>query len=99
MTQTNTTPTLEYCNWTFWEVITPYQKWGIGRDCKGGDELENVTDTITRDDKKLWSPYKQSLEPQVQTFYPEPRPAANCPNCGRQINAVDPYDDGETWRI
>ena len=85
---------MEYCNWTFWECLTPYQKWGIGRDCKGGDELENVTDTISRNDKKLWSPYRKALEPRYQG---EP-PRGECPNCGRYINGVNPYDDGETWR-
>ena len=87
---------IKYCNWTFWEVITPYQKWGIGRDCKGGDKYEVVTDTVTRNDKKLWSPYQASLESRYQDQAPASR--SKCPACGNYINGVNPYDDGETWR-
>ena len=100
---------LEYCNWTFWEVIKPSNKWGVARDC---DDMplvkkpnvgsysydENVTLLLTRSGGRNWTAYNASLQPQVQQRYPYPRPGAQCPKCGKEINGVNPYDDGETWR-
>lgn len=41
------------------------------------------------------SRHKASLQPHLQGTQPA---GANCPNCGKQVNGVNPYDDGETWR-
>ena len=101
---------VEYCNWTFWEVITTSNKYGVQRDCDttplvkqpghgAYDYDENVTIILVRNDSRNWAAYKASLQPQVQTRYPEARPPAQCPNCHRQVNGVNPYDDGETWRL
>jgi hypothetical protein len=100
---------IEYCNWTFWEVIKRSNRWGISRDCddtplvqKPGigpyDYDEKVTLILSRDGGKNWAAYKASLQPQVQQRYPYPRPGAQCPKCHKQVNGVNPYDDGETWR-
>ena len=82
---------LQYCNWSFDECLIPSNKWLVKRDCS--DEIE-----LRRGDSRNWEAYKASLEPQVQTRYAQPRPEAQCPNCGKEINGVNPYDDGETWR-
>ena len=100
---------LEYCNWTFWEVIKRSSKWGVQRDCdttplvkKPGigayDYDERVTITLSRSGGRNWDAYKASLQPQTQTRYPEPLMSAKCPNCHKQVNGVNPYDNGETWR-
>lgn len=100
---------LEYCNWTFWEVVKRSNKWAVQRDCdktplvqqKGigpYDYDENATILLTRGGGRNWDAYRASLQPQRQTRYPEPRPGAQCPGCGKQVNGVNPYDDGETWR-
>ena len=100
---------LEYCNWTFWEVIRPSHKWGIQRDCdtvplvkKPGigqyGYHESVTIVLTRTGGKNWYAYQASLQPQVQQRYPYPLPGAQCPKCHKQVNGVNPYDEGETWR-
>lgn len=101
---------VEYCNWTFLEFIKTGHKWGIQRDCddtplvqKPGigayDYDEGVTAILNRGDNRKWKAYRASLQPQIQTMYPQPIPGAQCPNCGRQVNGVNPYDDGETWRM
>lgn len=98
---------VEYCNWTFWEVIKPSNKWGISRDCDNTplvkqagygpyDFDENVTVVLLRGDSRNWRAYKASLEPTHQ-FYPPPF-NSKCPNCGKYVNGVNPFDDGETWR-
>lgn len=100
-------PDTQYCNWTFWEVIKPSNRWGIQRDCddtplveRDGygpyDFDEKITLTISRDGGKNWLAYKASLEPHGTGEPPSPR--SKCPNCGKYINGVNPYDDGETWR-
>jgi len=86
------TKEIEYCNWSFDECLVPSNKWLVTRDC--GDEIE-----LRRGDSKNWKAYKSSLQPQAQTRYPQSRPGAKCPNCGKEINGVNPYDDGETWRM
>ncbi|HUH57437.1 MAG TPA: hypothetical protein VL020_02855 [Pseudomonadales bacterium] len=88
----------EYCNWTFVEVVAPYQKWVVARDCENNND-ENVDDdsvtfTLSRNDKRNWSAYAKSLEPRYQ----DEAQNAYCPKCGKEINGVNPYDDGETWR-
>lgn len=95
------TDTVEYCNWTFWECITKYQKWAVGRDCDNNGD-SGVSDdvnmiTITRDSpRQNWQAYKASLEP---TYVGQPpRDTSKCPKCGKFVNGVNPYDDGETWR-
>lgn len=97
---------LQYCNWTFWEVIKPNNRWGVNRDCddkpltelKGYGLLHDaVTHVFSRGGRDDMA-YRASLQPQLQTRYPQPRPGAQCPNCGKQVNGVDPYDDGQTWR-
>ena len=59
------------------------------RDC--GDEIE-----LRRGDSKNWKAYKNSLKSRPQ-FTP-PLDSSKCPKCGKYINGVNPYDDGETWR-
>jgi len=81
----------QYCNWSFGECLIPSEKWLVARDC--GDEIE-----LRRGDSRNWKAYKASLTPQVQARYPYARPGARCPNCNKEINGVNPYDDGETWR-
>jgi hypothetical protein len=88
---------LQYCNWTFWECLKPGRQWSVGRDCQGGRE-EDVMITLTRGDSRNWKAYYASLQSQIQTRFPRPLPGAQCPNCGKQVNGVNPYDDGETWR-
>lgn len=79
----------EWCNWSFDECLVPNTKWLVHRDC--GDEIE-----LRRGDSRNWKAYKASLEPRPQ-FTP-PLDASKCPNCGKYVNGVNPYDDGETWR-
>lgn len=95
-----------YCNWTFWEVITRSNKWGIQRECDDKplvqqegyglyDYDENVTKLLLRGDSREWKAYKKSLEPRG-TGEP-PSEWSKCPKCHKYINGVNPYDDGETW--
>lgn len=84
---------IKYCNWTFAECLKPSQKWLVYRDCT--DETELI---LSRGSSKHWRAYTASLQPQIQQRYAYARPGAQCPNCGREINGVNPYDDGETWR-
>ncbi len=97
---------VEWCNWTFWETIEPSKKWGIQRDCDNTplvqqeahgpyDFDERATLVLSRGDSRNWRAYKSSLQPHPQFTNP---PGATCPNCGKQVNGVNPYDDGETWR-
>ena len=77
----------EYCNWSFEECLVKSIRWLVVRDCDG--EI-----TLVRGDSRNWEAYKKSLEPRYQD---EPQ-EAYCPNCHKEINGVNPYDDGETWR-
>lgn len=79
---------IEYCNWEFRECSTPKQKWELKRDCEG------ETITITRGSGKNWRAYELSL----QSRYQGQPPLGECPKCGKYVNGVNPYDDGETWR-
>lgn len=81
---------VQYCNWSFDECLTPSSKWLVRRDC--GDEI-----SLLRGDTRNWKAYKASLEPRPQ-FTP-PLDSSKCPNCRKYINGVNPYDDGETWRM
>lgn len=85
---------IKWCNWTFWECITPSNEWEVGRDCQGG-RVGDQTITLRRGDSRNWKAYKASLEPRRQ-FTP-PSDNSKCPNCNRYINGVNPQDDGETW--
>jgi len=96
---------LQYCNWTFWEVITKSNKWGIQRDCDDkpivsldgyGLLHESVTAILLRGYSRNWRAYKAALEPHGTGEPPSDR--SKCPHCGRYVNGVNPYDDGETWR-
>lgn len=80
---------IEYCNWTFNECLEPSEKWLVTKDC--GAEI-----TLRRGDSKDWQAYKKSLEPH--SIAAPPADSSKCPNCGKYINGVNPYDDGETWR-
>lgn len=80
----------EYCNWEFIECLTPKNKWSLKRDCK--TEME----TISRGSGKNWKAYESSLEPRPLGH--PPSVGAKCPSCGKYVNGVNPYDDGETWR-
>lgn len=82
---------LQYCNWSFDEFVDR-GKWLIKRDC------EDKLIPLNRGDTKNYKAYKASLQPQIQERYEYPRPGAQCPNCHKEINGVNPYDDGETWR-
>lgn len=77
----------EWCNWTFVECLTLKEKWLVPRDCS-----EPIT--LTRGSSKNWKAYALSLEPRYQGH----PPLGGCPNCGKYVNGVNPYDDGETWR-
>jgi hypothetical protein len=83
---------LEWCNWSFDECIKPSQRWLVKRDC------DDTSITLSRNGGKNWNAYKKSLEPQIQTRYQQPKVGAECPKCRKQVNGVNPYDDGETWR-
>lgn len=84
--------TVEWCNWSFDECLTPSQKWLVRRDC--GDEI-----TLARGDSRNWRAYEQSLQPVSRgMFETGVVPNAKCPNCGKEINGVNPHDNGETWR-
>lgn len=98
---------IEYCNWTFWEVITRSNKYGIQRDCDSKplveqegygpyDYHEAVTVILRRGDSRNWKAYKAALEPHGTGEPPSDR--SKCPGCGKYVNGVNPYDDGETWR-
>lgn len=97
-----TTPNtrLEYCNWTFVDCLEKSIKWRVVRDCEPADDWEddNQGFILTRGDSRNWKAYQASLQPQTQTRYPRPLAGAQCPKCGKQVNGVNPYDDGETWR-
>ena len=80
---------IPYCNWSFEEVLKTSNKWLVKRDC--GDEIE-----LTRGDSRNWKAYKATLIPRPQIT--PPTDSSKCPNCGKYINGVNPYDDGETWR-
>lgn len=75
-----------WCNWSFDEFVRK-GKWLVKRDCS--DQI-----TLTRGDSRNWLAYAKSLKPHPQGT----TPGAKCPNCGREVNGVNPYDDGETWR-
>jgi hypothetical protein len=82
----------KYCNWSFNACLKTSRKWLVKRDC------EDNSIELSRGDSRHWKAYKASLQPQVQQRYPYPIPGAQCPNCGKQVNGVNPFDDGETWR-
>ncbi len=82
------TTKIEYCNWSFDECLVNSNKWLVKRDC------EDEPIILTRGSSKNWSSYQKSLEPRYQG---QPQNAF-CPKCFREINGVNPYDDGETWR-
>ena len=77
----------QWCNWSFDECLTPKTRWLVRRDC--GDEIK-----LSRGSGKNWKAYELSLQPRYQGR----PPLGKCPNCGKCINGVNPYDDGETWR-
>lgn len=72
----------EYCNWTFWEVIQRSNKY--------------ATLILTRGDSRNWKAYKAALLPHGTGELPSD--SSKCPSCGKYVNGVNPYDDGETWR-
>lgn len=78
---------VEWCNWSFDEFVDK-GKWLVKRDC------EDKLIPLNRGDSRNWRAYKKSLEPRPQGT----QPGAYCPKCNRNINGVNPYDDGETWR-
>lgn len=81
---------VQYCNWSFDECLVPSEKWLVSRDCD--DKIQ-----LRRYGGKNWDAYKASLEPRQQ-FTP-PSISSKCPKCKKYINGVNPYDDGETWRM
>ena len=80
-------PKIEWCNWVFDQVDT--NKGMVKRDCCDDEIL------LIRGDSKNWKAYQASLKPYRVGGYPDG--ASMCPNCGKFVNAVNPYDDGETW--
>lgn len=84
---TNRQQIIRWCNWSFEEVLKRSNKWLVIRDCDG--EI-----TLSRGDSKNWREYRKSLEPYIETSQKK----GECPNCLALINAVDPYDDGQTGR-
>ena len=81
------TPKIEWCNWVFDYVDT--NKWMVKRDCCDDEIL------LIRGDSKNWKAYQASLKPYRVGGYPDS--VSMCPNCGKFVNGVNPYDDGETW--
>lgn len=77
---------VEWCNWSFDEFLSK-GKWLVKRDCS--DVI-----TLTRGGGKNWRAYRKSLQPHAQGTTPH----AKCPNCDKEINGVNPHDDGQTWR-
>lgn len=101
------TEEIQYCNWTYWEVIKRSKNWGIQRDCDktplvekdgyGRYEFdERVTIVLSRGDSRNWKASQAALEARPTGEPPSIR--SKCPNCGKYVNNVNPYDDGETWR-
>lgn len=80
-------PKIEWCNWAF-DYIDK-DKWMVKRDCCDDEIL------LIRDDSKNWKAYRASLKPYPLGCYPDA--SSMCPNCGKFVNSVNPYDDGETW--
>jgi hypothetical protein len=79
-----------WCNWFFVDCLVGGKKWIVYRDCGGGNKM-----VLTRGDSRNWKAYRRSLEPYSQGQ----KPRGICPNCGRYINGLSPYDDGETWEL
>lgn len=82
-------PKIEWCNWSFDECLTPKTRWLVKRDCDG--EI-----SLSRGSGNNWKAYESSLESRP-VGHP-PSVGSKCPNCGKFINGVNPYDDGQTWR-
>lgn len=80
-------PKIEWCNWVF-EYVDK-NKWIVKRDCCDDEIL------LIRGDSKSWKAYQASLKPYSVEGYPDI--VSKCSNCGRFVNGVNPYDDGETW--
>lgn len=81
---------IEYCNWSFDECLVEDKKWLVKRDCS--DAI-----TLTYGDSRNWKAYKTSLQPRPQGH--PPLDSSKCPNCLKYVNGVNPYDNGETWRM
>lgn len=80
-------PKIEWCNWVF--EYADKNKWLVKRDCCDDEIL------LIRGDNKNWKAYQASLKPYCLGSYPDA--ASMCPNCGKFVNGVNPYNDGETW--
>lgn len=80
-------PKIEWCNWVFDYMDT--NKWMVKRDCCDDEIL------LVRGDSKNWKAYQASLKPYSVGGYPDA--ASMCPNCGKFVNGVNLYGDGETW--
>ena len=82
---------VQWCNWTFDECVVENKKWLVTRDCSD-DQI-----TLTRGDSRNWRAYDNSLKSRYQGQ--SPLETSKCPNCLKYVNGVNPYDDGETWRM
>lgn len=92
MTAIQTNDDRGYCNW---EYTGEYETNQVGQVKR----TEWKTDCgklayWTRDNKigKIFKQYAHQSVPVGERFY------VNCPYCNNELNLVNPYDDGETWR-
>ena len=81
-----------YCNWEYTGDYDTNKKGSIKRTEWNTDCGRTVN--WTRDNKigKLFKDYHNQSVPNGERFY------VNCPFCNNELNLVNPYDDGETWR-
>lgn len=81
-------PKIEWCNWVFDHTDNmDTDRWMVKRDCCDDEIL------LVRGDSRNWKAYQASLKPYHVGSYPDA--ASMCPNCGKFVNGVNPYDDGE----
>jgi len=81
-----------YCNW---EYTGEYEtnKSGCIKKTEWRTDCGKVVHW-TRDNQigEVFKRYKNQTVSMGQRFI------VNCPFCGEELNLVNPYDDGETWR-
>ena len=81
-----------YCNWEYTGEYETNNK-GVIKKTEWTTDC-GKTAYWTRDNKigEVFKRYKNQSVPVGQRF------PTNCPYCGNELNLVNPYDDGETWR-
>ena len=81
-----------YCNWEYTGEYETNKSGQIKKTEWNTDCGENVYWTRGNKIGSLFKSYYQQTVPMGQRF------DLNCPFCGNELNLVNPYDDGETWR-